>query len=255
MGRKQTAQAKRRARRPSWWRQPLSLPPIERGTLADRTADAIRRRIVLGQVRPGQRLEPMREVARQLGVSLGVVREAVAQLKAEGMVEVRQGRGTFVARRPRAARTLRAVQRRARRADVAELRTAVEPVVAASAAKSAGGRRRGRERELGELRLAVGERSRARASPDAQVFTTADLEVHRAVARLSGNAVAAAACRMATIALQPDLAARARVLAGDERLNELHAALLYAIEEGRPVRARRAALLIAAIESGARSPP
>lgn len=245
----------RSRRRPTWSHQPLSLAPPSRGTLGDRAADAIRRRIVLGTVRAGQRLEPMREMARQLGVSLGVVREGVAQLKAEGLLEVRHGQGTFVARRPRAARVLRATRRRAARHELEELRAVVEPALAAAAARPGTAHKARRQRDMDDLRLAVSERWRATATNDALRYTEADLEVHAAVARLSGNQLGAAACRMAGVALMPDLVARARVLAGDERLERLHDDLVEAIENQRPLKARRAATLIAALESGGRSPP
>ncbi|HEX2142438.1 MAG TPA: GntR family transcriptional regulator [Candidatus Limnocylindria bacterium] len=242
---------RRRPRPLKWWRQPLALKPARRGTLADRAADAIRRRIVLGRVKPGQRLEAMRELARQLNVSLGVVREAVAQLKAEGVVQVHHGRGTYVARRPAAARVLRAARRRAGRRELEELRQAVEPALAHAAAK----RVRARPRDLTELHLAMLERTHARSWATSEAYTKADLEVHAAVARLSGNALGAAAYRMAAVGLRPHLVSRARDLAKDDRLHRMHEALVDAIEHGRPVRARRAAAAIAAIEGGSRAPP
>lgn len=45
---------------------------------------------------PGDRLPTVRELARQIGVSLTVVREAIASLKANGIVNTRQGAGIFV---------------------------------------------------------------------------------------------------------------------------------------------------------------
>jgi DNA-binding FadR family transcriptional regulator len=206
---------------------------------------------VLARVKPGQRLEAMRELARQLGVSLGVVREAVAQLKAEGVVQVQHGRGTYVARRPSAARVLRATRRRAGRRELVELRQAVEPALAHAAAV----RVRARPRDVTELHLAMLERTHARSWGSSEAYTKADLDVHAAVARLSGNTLGAAAYRMAAVGLRPHLLSQARDLARDDQLHRLHETLVNAIDSGRATRARRAAAAIVAIEGGSRAPP
>lgn len=58
--------------------------------------DQIRERILSGALRVGDRLEPSRELARQLGVHRTTVGNAYADLGAEGLIEGTVGRGTFV---------------------------------------------------------------------------------------------------------------------------------------------------------------
>lgn len=55
--------------------------------------------ILSGQVRPGDRLPPERELAQQLGISRGAVREAVRALQAQGLVTSQVGHtgGTRIA--------------------------------------------------------------------------------------------------------------------------------------------------------------
>ena len=65
-------------------------------TLAARVTEQVKQYIVAGQLRPGDRLPPERELARQFGVSRTVVREAVRTLTAQGLLEVRAGSGTVV---------------------------------------------------------------------------------------------------------------------------------------------------------------
>src|SRR5688572_29324313 len=57
--------------------------------------DSIRKRIVAGHLRPGDRVSEYAE-AKALGVSRGPVREAVRQLVSEGLVEKLPGIGSFV---------------------------------------------------------------------------------------------------------------------------------------------------------------
>ncbi|GAB4538988.1 MAG: FadR/GntR family transcriptional regulator [Anaerolineae bacterium] len=66
------------------------------GGLVDRVVNEIQRVIVGGQLKPGMRLLPERELADQLGVSRTVVREAVRILVAKGLLETKPGVGTIV---------------------------------------------------------------------------------------------------------------------------------------------------------------
>lgn len=187
----------------------------------------------------------MTMLARELGVSLPVVREAIAALRAIGLVEVRHGVGTFVARRPRAARVLKATNRRATRKELDELRSGLEGVIAARASVRCTSHR------LRELRFALGERSLASKSGSPDIFTNADMEFHHRVVQATGNALALSLHRMACVGLRSQLIAKARMLAGDRPLDDLHAALIDAIEAGRQASAARAAATIAWIESQA----
>jgi DNA-binding FadR family transcriptional regulator len=66
------------------------------GALVHRLAEEIRG----GRLAPGARLPTEQELMREAGVSRTVVREAVAALRAEGLVVTRQGVGAFVTDRP-----------------------------------------------------------------------------------------------------------------------------------------------------------
>jgi DNA-binding transcriptional regulator YhcF (GntR family) len=56
----------------------------------------VRLAVSAGRLREGDRLPAARELAAQLGVNFHTVRKAYADLAAEGLLEVGQGRGTFV---------------------------------------------------------------------------------------------------------------------------------------------------------------
>ena len=59
-------------------------------------ADQIARLIERGEYKPGERLPPERDLAKQLGVSRPSVREALIALEVEGYVDVRVGSGVYV---------------------------------------------------------------------------------------------------------------------------------------------------------------
>ena len=61
-----------------------------------RVAARVRRDVREGTYAPGARLPAEVDLARQLGVSRGTVRQALTNLLAEGLLETRPGRGTFV---------------------------------------------------------------------------------------------------------------------------------------------------------------
>ena len=58
--------------------------------------DQIRERIVAGDLKIGDRLDPSRELAKRLGVHRTTVGNAYAELEAEGLIQGTVGRGTFV---------------------------------------------------------------------------------------------------------------------------------------------------------------
>ena len=65
-------------------------------TLAQRVVAGLKARILDGSLAPGAKLPSETELIDEYGVSRTVVREAVTRLRAEGLVETFQGRGSFV---------------------------------------------------------------------------------------------------------------------------------------------------------------
>jgi GntR family transcriptional repressor for pyruvate dehydrogenase complex len=64
-------------------------------TLADQVTEALTNKIVRNEF-PGSQLPSEQAMAEGFGVSRTVIREAVSRLKAEGLIDTRQGRGAFV---------------------------------------------------------------------------------------------------------------------------------------------------------------
>jgi len=74
---------------------------------------ALRSRIVAGELRRGERLPGVRELAAETGVNVNTVRTVYARLEADGLVVAEQGRGTFVSESARVDDRLAGIRRRA----------------------------------------------------------------------------------------------------------------------------------------------
>jgi DNA-binding GntR family transcriptional regulator len=70
-------------------------------------ADYIRDLILRGELRPGDEIPSERRIVDEWGISRPTATRALAALRAEGLVEARQGSGTFVREQPRMARRAR----------------------------------------------------------------------------------------------------------------------------------------------------
>jgi len=69
--------------------------------LSEEVSGDLQRRIVRGELKPGDRLPTEKALGDAFGVSRAVVREAIARLKADGLIETRQGSGAFVVDAPK----------------------------------------------------------------------------------------------------------------------------------------------------------
>jgi len=76
--------------------QDLSVRPVHRTSLAQGVFDELSASILQGELAPGRALPAERELAAMLGVQRGVLREGIKRLEQAGLVEPRQGGGTFV---------------------------------------------------------------------------------------------------------------------------------------------------------------
>ncbi|MEV0615908.1 GntR family transcriptional regulator [Nonomuraea sp. NPDC050404] len=77
----------------------LTLDLNDARPLHDQVASAIRRAIGEGSYRPGDRLPPARDLAAAMGINPNTVLRALRDLRDEGMLEFRRGRGVSVAGR------------------------------------------------------------------------------------------------------------------------------------------------------------
>ena len=160
----------------------------------------LRARVEDGSVRAGERLPGLREVAEATGLNINTVRAAYQRLDQEGLVESRQGSGTFVidvARAPASARAIAANAAREAR------ETGIDPRAVAAALYVTNGaaskrvdvdsaRRRDLRAQIAVLERAIGEleaehpgvaptAQRGRGDPGPSLLGAPELERVRAV--------------------------------------------------------------------------
>ncbi|MGP4001915.1 FadR/GntR family transcriptional regulator [Streptomyces sp. 8N706] len=160
---------------------PLTSP--RRSALVEQVIAELRKQIASGEWPVGSRIPTEPELVEQLGVARNTVREAVRALAHNGLLDIRQGSGTYVVATSELAGVM---QRRFADADprhIAELRSTLE----SSAARLAAQRRT--ERDLKQLDALLDRREAAWESGDAEAFVEADATLHLAVVAASHNDV------------------------------------------------------------------
>jgi GntR family transcriptional repressor for pyruvate dehydrogenase complex len=203
---------------------------------AERVVLHLERLIESGHLKPGDRLPPERELARQVGVSRPTVRAGLRSMAALGVVESRHGAGTFITAGPPRLSTgplsLMAALHGFTRDEMFEARRVLEVGAAGLAADHATG---------DNLASMAEEVTGMFASlEDPQAFLLHDLRFHRAVAVGSHNAVLAALVEMVSALVYERrrlTVERARDL---KESAEMHRRIYAAIRERNADRAREA---------------
>jgi DNA-binding FadR family transcriptional regulator len=159
--------------------RPLAAPRKLSRVLFEQLAEQIKS----GRFAAGARLPTEQALTRAAGVSRTVVREAVAALRAEGLVITRQGVGAFASAEPQRAPFRiepESLQSLADILNVMELRLGVEIESAGIAAERA---TRAQRRAIGAALEAI-----ERAADGGRSAVDEDLALHRAIAEATGNA-------------------------------------------------------------------
>ena len=156
----------------------IILTRIRKGSLVETAIEALKSAIEQGQWTVGARLPVETDLAESLGVSRNTVREAVRVLVHAGMLETRQGDGTYVMATRDAGETLRRIAA-TELADQLEVRIMLE----SEAARLAASRRS--QDDLARMTEALDARARSGADLDERIRQ--DQRFHRAVVQAAHN--------------------------------------------------------------------
>lgn len=158
---------------------------ITRERLYEQVVQQLQLLISTGELQPGDKLPPERQLAEQLGVSRTVIREAIKTLEQRGLVKVLTGSGTYVSQmEPQVIMESIGlfVQQRTPSFDhLNEVRRMLDIEVAGLAAQ------RATTEDLGKLKQAIEEMEDNIDSPDE--YIEADLDFHRALAEATRNEI------------------------------------------------------------------
>ena len=156
-------------------------------SLSDDLAEQLLTAIIDGQYPPDSALPPEGELSEQGGVSRLTVREAVKHLRAQNVVRVVRGRGTYVNPPDRWTALEPVVRAASRTASGALSERLIEArrLIENGACELAASRRT--EEDLEELRRHLAVMREAAEVGDTEQFVQADIDFHDTVMRATGN--------------------------------------------------------------------
>jgi GntR family transcriptional regulator, transcriptional repressor for pyruvate dehydrogenase complex len=212
------------------------IQPVRSGQTTEQVVARVYELIKRDDLKPGDRLPPERELAKQLGISRPSLRAGLSSLISMGVLQSRQGAGTFIVDGPPAldSEPLRLLaQLHGFSYDhMFETRSFLEVGAAGLAAERATGEQlAAMSEEIAEMFVAL---------KDPQQFLLHDITFHRAVAAASGNPTLATLVEMVSAILyerRRDTIERAHDF--NEAL-DLHRRIYRAIRTRKPDEAREA---------------
>jgi GntR family transcriptional repressor for pyruvate dehydrogenase complex len=206
------------------------------GVTAEIVVQHVRGLIESGELRPGDRLPPERELAVQLGVSRPSVRAGLRSLAAIGILQTRHGAGTFITDGPPTLGTeplsFLAALHGFTQDEMYEARRALEVGVAGLAA----------ERATDEQIATIAEEvtSLFASLDDPQSFLRHDIRFHRAVAAASGNPILASLVEMVSTIFYDYRRKKVEAAVDLKDAAQMHRAIYHAIRARDAKRARAA---------------
>ncbi len=215
-----------------------TITPERRGTTSEEVVTQLREMIHRGELRAGDRLPPERDLAKMLGVSRPTLRAGIRSLAAVGVLQSRQGAGTFVVKSEgppsldSSPLRLMASLHGFTPAEMFEARQSLEMAVAGLAA----------ERATGEHMAAMSEEIAGMFASldDPEQFLVHDMRFHQTVAAASGNRILTSLMNMVATILF-DVRSKTVKRARDLRESaEMHRHIYRAVREKNPEAARAA---------------
>ncbi len=164
-------------------RPKVSFRTLNRTKLVDDVVAQLQKKISGGELKEGDKIPTEPELMEQFGVGRSTIREAVRVLVHAGLLEKKQGFGTYLKRTAVIQEPLDSRLRRAEIMEVYEVRKMMELEIARLAAE------RRDEDDLAAIKEYLDTRNLALANDDIKTYIEADIQFHIAVAIASKNAV------------------------------------------------------------------
>ncbi|WP_319542640.1 FadR/GntR family transcriptional regulator [uncultured Pseudodesulfovibrio sp.] len=212
----------------------MEVKPVNKKSISEEIVKQIKQMIGHGTLMPGDRLPAERKLAEEFGVSRTSVREGIKILAESGVLESRQGSGTFVSESREDDGTLFDVVLSGQHdlRDVFEVRKMLEPEIAALAAVN------GSPDQLTRLEdVLINQEHAVRRGDSGAGY---DHAFHQLLAEASGNPVLK---EMVMVLHEGFAKSRAEEVQSPERQQasiRAHRAIVEAVKNGRAMQAERA---------------
>ncbi len=163
---------------PTW-----TLNKVQRTGLVEHVIHQIQTKISRGEFPRNRKIPPEPMLMKQLGVGRSTVREAIRAMASAGVLDVRQGDGTYVRAQLAPSESLDARLKRASLLELYQVRKIIEIEIAGLAAENRS------EGDLSKIRRHLTRRQRARDREDNSAYLDADIAFHIAIAESTKNPV------------------------------------------------------------------
>jgi DNA-binding FadR family transcriptional regulator len=201
-----------------------SLRTARRTGLIDQVIEQLREQIAHGNWPIGARIPTEAELAQLTGTSRNTVREAVQSLVHAGLLERRQGSGTYVLAASELAGAFSRRMASAHQLHILEVRRSLEVGAARLAA------RRRSPQDIARMRELLASRNAAADSDDVEGLVSMDLALHRAIGQAAHNPVLTELYEHFLDAMRDNI--WVNTLSGQGQDPNEHVALIDAIEHG-----------------------
>ncbi|WP_219266721.1 FadR/GntR family transcriptional regulator [Pseudomonas sp. Xaverov 259] len=205
------------------------IAPLIKRSLVDQALEQLRWRITEGKWAIGERLPTEPELSAELGISRNTVREAMRVLAFSGLIEIRQGDGSYLRSMTDPLGTMRALSH-CTLAQAQETRQILEVEAIGLAAL------RRTEDDLNGLREAL-ERSGELYHGDLEAYISADLVFHKRLVDAAHNPALSELYQYFSSIVGAQLRQTLNISPRRQAVFDLHITLLDAVENQDPERA------------------
>lgn len=154
---------------------------VKRYSLSKQVSDKLESMIANGEYKVGEKINSESELMAMFSVSRNTLREAIHALTSAGVLEVKQGDGTYVRSNNRFSANMKQEYDHVKFEDITETRNALEITIAQLAAK------RHTEKDLEKIEIALNKRQSMESTE--RKNTKADMDFHLKVAEACHNKI------------------------------------------------------------------
>jgi DNA-binding FadR family transcriptional regulator len=175
--------------------QPIAFNKVRRGSIVEEIIELFKEKLMAGELRPGERLPSEKQLTEQLGVGRTALREAIRMMSALGVIDVRQGEGSYITNDPSSSLldplVFAVLLKTGANQDLLELRTTLQIAYCELAAEKAS------QEDLVRIEQAAQEFEEISRSNmlDTDRLTDADLNFHYLIIESTHNPLVAKICK------------------------------------------------------------